>query len=113
MSKYLWGRNNPFKFRIIQKRRHAKKRGHEFTLEYTDVDWVAVCPVLGIELDYSIFTGKKAPLPNAPSIDRIDNSKGYIPGNVRVISYRANRLKSDMTLQEARLLVKDLESYER
>jgi hypothetical protein len=34
------------------------------------------------------------------SLDRIDNTKGYVPGNVVVVSYRANRIKSDATAQE-------------
>lgn len=37
---------------------------------------------------------------NSPSIDRIDNSKGYIPTNIVVISNRANLLKKDATLDE-------------
>jgi hypothetical protein len=57
--------------------------------------------VLGIRLDYSMGGGKR---PDSPSIDRIDNSKGYVKGNRVVISMRANRLKSDMTLCELRAL---------
>jgi hypothetical protein len=41
--------------------------------------------------------------------DRKDNARGYVKDNVRVISWRANRLKSDATLEELRLLVRDLE----
>ena len=46
--------------------------------------------------------------PNSYSLDRIDSSKGYIPGNVWVISRRANAIKSDATLEELELLVKNL-----
>jgi len=42
----------------------------------------------------------------APSIDRVDNSKGYVPGNVRIISWRANRLKNDATVEEMELIIK-------
>lgn len=34
------------------------------------------------------------------SLDRVDNSKGYAPGNVVVMSYKANRLKNDGTAEE-------------
>lgn len=53
------------------------------------------CPILGID----IFWGSRQAHTN-PSLDRIDNSKGYIKGNVIWISYRANRIKSDSTLEE-------------
>jgi hypothetical protein len=57
--------------------------------------------VLGIELDYS-GSGPKYKRSNAPSLDRWDNSKGYIPGNVFVISWRANWLKHDGSVEELR-----------
>lgn len=41
----------------------------------------------------------------APSLDRIDSSKGYISGNVKVISKRANAIKNDATLEELLLIV--------
>lgn len=46
--------------------------------------------------------------PNWPSLDRWDSSKGYVPGNVFVISYRANTLKNSATLDEALRIVKYL-----
>lgn len=55
------------------------------------------CPILGIELSYSGGD-------SSPSLDRIDNSKGYIKGNVMIISFRANRLKSDATIYELKLI---------
>jgi hypothetical protein len=47
---------------------------------------------------------------NAASIDRIDSTKGYLPGNVQVISYRANILKQNATLHELKCLVRHMES---
>jgi hypothetical protein len=46
--------------------------------------------------------------PNSPSLDKIIPSKGYIKGNVWVISNRANTLKNDASLQELELLVENL-----
>ena len=67
-----------------------------------------VCPVLGITLDY----GKKKYVGDtrdeAPSLDRVIDERGYVSGNVRVISYRANRIKNNGTLEEHRAIVKYL-----
>lgn len=43
---------------------------------------------------------------NSMSIDRVDSSKGYIPGNVKVISLRANQLKNNATIEELENIVK-------
>ena len=37
---------------------------------------------------------------NSPTLDRIDNSAGYVPGNVWVISSLANRCKNDLSADE-------------
>lgn len=81
----------------------AKKWGLEFTMTTADLTVPEACPVLGIPI--VIETGPVRD--GAPSIDRIDNTLGYIPGNVRIISFRANAIKRDMTLAEAELLVRN------
>ena len=53
------------------------------------------CPILGIPL----FMGTRHN-PNSPSLDRVDNTLGYVKGNVQVISYRANALKKDASIKE-------------
>lgn len=53
------------------------------------------CPILGIPLVFS-----SSQLPQSPSLDRIDNRLGYVPGNVQVVSWRANELKKDATPRE-------------
>lgn len=66
---------------------------------------VNACPVFG----YSFTTNCKS-ADTSPSLDRIDSSLGYVEGNVWVISTRANRIKSDATLEELKLLVAALEA---
>jgi hypothetical protein len=44
---------------------------------------------------------------NAPSLDRISPAEGYVPGNVRIISWRANAIKNDATTREAEAIWKD------
>jgi hypothetical protein len=94
----------PFKTYLCAKARlRGRKRGFEATITPPDVTWPSHCPVLGIELDYPKLSGMRkshAVRPNWPSLDRWDNTKGYVPGNVFVISYRANTLKNSATYNE-------------
>ena len=74
----------------------AKKKGLAFDLTVDDIEIPSHCPVLAIEL----ALGHDKPGDNSPSLDRIDPKKGYIRGNVHVVSYRANRLKADASFLE-------------
>jgi hypothetical protein len=88
----------------------AKKRanmsGVEFNITEKDVHVPTHCPILGIELKEDIGRGQSRGRGNyfAPTLDRIENEKGYIPGNVCVISKRANLLKNDGTFNEVKAL---------
>jgi len=70
----------------------AKERGIEFTLDKEDIVIPELCPILGIPIIY--HSGSSGGKINSPALDRIDNSKGYIKGNVLVISHLANMMKS-------------------
>ena len=83
----------------------AKIKSFKFNITIQDVVFPKVCPVLGYKIDYE---GKRNAY-NIPSLDRIDSNKGYIKGNVRVISNRANHLKNDATAYELMKVAKDLE----
>lgn len=74
----------------------AKKQGVPFCLSKTDIDIPDVCPILHIPLvrTFPHSTG------TSPSLDRIVPEKGYVPGNIRVISSRANSMKSNVTKQQ-------------
>lgn len=86
---------HPTRHLLQNVRNNAKRRGHEFSLEYEDVVWPTHCPALGIELNYRNKRG--GPRNDSPSVDRIDNSKGYVKGNVIVVSQLANRIKTSAT----------------
>ena len=83
----------------------AKKLGIPFNLDKSDIVVPDVCPVLGISI-FSVAGGGSNPH-NSPSLDRVNPELGYIKGNVRVISNRANLLKSNATLSELELVLKD------
>jgi hypothetical protein len=80
-------------------RERAKRSGIEFNLTIDDVKVPTVCPVLGILIARSSLP-RRGGTDNSPSVDRIDSSKGYVKGNVHVISNRANRIKNNATPQE-------------
>lgn len=90
----------------------AKKRARQkklpFSLTLDDVQIPTICPVLKIQIDLSPPGEKNDMLGKGrrygPSLDRIVGSLGYVPGNVRVISWRANFIKTDATPEELRLV---------
>ncbi len=84
----------------------AKRFGMEFSISHADISIPERCPILDIELSRSMMTA--ATRASSPSLDRIIPSLGYVPGNVRVISFRANTLKLDATYEELRLVLADL-----
>jgi hypothetical protein len=88
-------------------KKRAKKRGLEFNISIEDVIIPPTCPVLGIPL----YKGEGKQIDNSPTIDRIDNSKGYTKDNIKVISYRANSLKNNGGIREFELLIKYLENH--
>lgn len=84
----------------------AKAKGWEFSITIDDFKPTELCPLLGLPLDFS--KRGKGPAPNSPTIDRIDPSIGYVPGNVWVISHKANTIKSNATLHQLEVLVTNL-----
>jgi len=83
--------NNRALVLLGQAKYRSKKKGIEFNLELSDVVIPKVCPVLKIPLTAGSSSG--GPRGCSPSLDRIDNTKGYIKGNVQVISHKANTMK--------------------
>lgn len=92
MREYMWRRRQEKPDRELWRRakERAAARGLEFTLSPDEILIPPKCPALGIPLR---LTGERSPY--SPSLDRIDPFDGYVSGNVRVISDRANRLKGD------------------
>lgn len=76
----------------------ARERGVEFSLDKEDIVIPEFCPVLGVKLEP--YSGRSGGKKNSPALDRIDNSKGYVKGNVTVISHLANMMKSSASKEE-------------
>jgi endogenous inhibitor of DNA gyrase (YacG/DUF329 family) len=91
--------------------RRARKKDLEFNLTPQDIPEIPeYCPILNIKLEKNNGAGPKD---YSPSLDRIDSTKGYIVGNIRIISNRANRIKSDSTFEEIELLYKDYQKLKQ
>jgi hypothetical protein len=95
---------NPLNILFGTAKRRAKRDDLLFTITKDDIRIPELCPLLGIPL--KVHCGR--PGDGSPTLDRIDNTKGYIPGNVWVISYKANTIKSNASLQELEMLVNNL-----
>lgn len=90
--------DHPEKYLWWAARNRAKKNGTEFTIKETDIIIPEYCPVLQIKLVSVRQTRQNRDF--VPSVDRLDNTKGYIPGNIEVISFKANRYKTDMSFED-------------
>ena len=117
-SSFVWKQNrhqvdkernirNPKIGLLAHARKRAKEKNIEFNITQNDVNIPKFCPVLGIP----IFIGDGKFHDGSPTIDRVDPTKGYIKGNVMVISWRANSLKKDCTVAEIDKVIDYMEKY--
>ena len=77
----------------------AKRRNIEFDLtiiELYNLTYPITCPILGIPLKFN----RGQIQDDSYTIDRVDSTKGYTIDNIQVISWRANRLKNNASLDE-------------
>jgi hypothetical protein len=85
-------------------RNSAKKRNIEFNITVADLDdltFPITCPIFGMPLVFNRGNVED----NSYSIDRIDSSKGYIRDNLVVISQKANRIKTNATIEELEKII--------
>lgn len=77
-------------------KKRAKAQEVAFTIKLEDIPIPELCPLLQIPLVKGVgwYTD------NSPTLDKIIPSLGYVPGNVQVISMRANRIKDNSSFQE-------------
>ncbi len=90
-----------YMLRRVKYRAIKKHLNFNLTLAHLESLKVAVCPVLGIKLRY----GGGSLSDNSASVDRRNNTKGYVQGNVCIISHRANVIKSFGTADEHRRVI--------
>lgn len=101
-------RENNYEVEILRKCRYrAEQRGLDFNLELEDIVIPKYCPILEVPFQF----GSKDDYSYSPSIDRIDNSKGYIKGNIQIISMKANTMKNSATPEELYNFCKNILRY--
>ena len=104
-----WRENNIEKKLWYSAYHSAKRRNIMFDLKVEDIKVPVKCPVLSIPLDTHAEAGTGrgndwVQNPYRPSVDRIDSKKGYTKNNIQIISWRANSLKKDATIDEIKKL---------
>jgi hypothetical protein len=95
-------------------RAKCKKDNIPFNITIEDLVIPSHCPILGMPLSFGVkkvseYRNKKQGVPmDSPSVDRIVPELGYVKGNIVIVSYRANLIKTNATVSE---LIKVAEFY--
>lgn len=97
-----WNVNHIASRLLTGAKKRAQKLGVPCTITKEDISVPETCPVLGIPL---VPAAQGRRLAQSPSLDRFIPELGYVPGNITVISWRANQLKNNATLQEVEALL--------
>lgn len=88
-------------------KRRAQRHNVLFTITKEHIFVPDRCPILGVKL----VRGIKVSTDQSPTLDRVQADLGYIPGNILVVSSRANRIKSDASWAELRRIADFYEDF--
>jgi hypothetical protein len=86
----------------------AKVNNIPFDLEYEDISWPEKCPVFDVVLQYDSIDKAQN---NSASFDKVIPELGYVKGNVRIISHRANWLKQDSTIEQLEKIIRYMKEH--
>jgi len=92
-----WTKKCPESQLLRSARNRAKQKNMECTITQNDIHIPKICPVFKVPF----VKGTEY----APSLDRIDNTKGYTPENIVVVSRKANVMKNNGSVQDLKMLV--------
>jgi hypothetical protein len=97
-------KQNPIPQMLSNAKIRAKKKGVDFNLTSQYLKKIFPkdnkCPISGLNFEFGYINREKINKNNSPSLDRIIPSKGYVIGNVMVISDLMNRMKQDSTFED-------------
>lgn len=92
---------NPEKVLLYAAKQRARMKNLPFSLVESDIVIPSICPVLGIP----IARGHRNYHDNSPTIDQWIPGKGYTKENIIIMSFRANRLKNNASIDELEKLI--------
>ena len=100
-----WRASIPGRISVAKSRSRINNLEFNLTAEYLESIYPedGMCPLLNIKFNWD--SGRRHP--STPSLDRIDNNKGYIKGNIQWVSWRANDLMKDATPEELLMLAQN------
>jgi CRISPR/Cas system-associated protein Cas10 (large subunit of type III CRISPR-Cas system) len=106
---YQKNKRKNFEFRLQMllnaSKQRSKKKSRENTLTLEDIKSIypknGLCPIFGTKLVF----GDAGFRETSPSIDRIDSTKGYTKDNIQIISWKANRIKTNSSIEELELIL--------
>ena len=97
-------KQNPIPQMLSNAKIRAKQKGVDFNLTSQYLKKIFPkdnkCPISGLNFEFGYINREKINKNNSPSLDRIIPSKGYVIGNVMVISDLMNRMKQDSTFED-------------
>lgn len=93
------------RYHTVRSVSQQKKLPFDLTEEYLESIWTGHCEVSGLP----IFLDTHRTDDSHAELDRTVPEKGYTQGNVAWLSRKFNRLKSDATLEDTKLILAYLE----
>lgn len=104
---------NPERYLLKQIKSRCRRDGRKCNLTVQDIVIPKCCPVFGFPLVITnMLAGGIRGADDIPSPDRIDNDLDYLKGNVRIISWKANQIKGEATIEELKAIVKYMEEHD-
>lgn len=98
--------NDPAALLLKGAKERARKQGVPCTIGKEHIVIPDVCPILGIPITINVLGNNGGNRDQSPSLDKVKPELGYVPGNVRVVSNKANRLKADNTIETLEAILK-------
>jgi len=106
-----WGvkdrQKDPRKAMFSEAKSRAKHKGVPFEIQVEDILIPTICPILGIPL--KVHVGRYEH--DSPTLDEVTPKRGYVVGNIAVISHRANRIKNDSSLDDLEAIIRYVKRF--